>query len=411
MKTIFYIICINLIFLSYIKSAQAADEIYQCRLADGATVFQDKPCDDNSEQESKVDLEALAKRYPSVSRADTSFNRRNLVVNGDFESGLDGWKLKDTSKTREQNKVWVSSGILKIQSWIPEKTRFIQRIVLLQCVPIGNAAKLTLTARFKQIFMPARASANRINVYWMKHEDCENGGEFGHYLEPKKKHGWQKLERHQLIPALHSKAAMIEITQSPLSAENKVALWENIALVPTKAYKQSLSAKPSLSKHTLPIGMNYIKNSSFRKGLAGWRASSNMNKWVNGAIQTTIKSDSGGLGSGGFSQCVNVGANRFFELGGKVKVMTTKPRTSTRLRLRWYSEVNCMGPSRAGYKNVDAELGQTGWQEKSTEINAPEGIRSARVNTTIGINDKGVGVVYWDDIFLKAVQEAGPSVR
>ncbi|MCG8671153.1 MAG: hypothetical protein MI867_17235 [Pseudomonadales bacterium] len=352
---------------------------------------------------------------PAESESRLAFaSKGNLINNYDFDHGLSAWIPKyDTDAFSHVTEDSVEqNGVLQVVTsppLNPVKNR-IYSAALNQCVKLRDGIEYRFAASFKAVGDYLSKHANRVNLIWYQSDDCTTKGQFGEYLEPvDDRYGWQRMER-KVTRSLNAKAALIEISQNKVSANNVPALWDAIELVPL-SFKKQVSLK-SMNQYTLPIGTNYLKNSTFSEDLEHWRHSGDTT-WASdegvdalGAARLAIFSDKGGYGAHNFSQCVNLGSPRVFAFGAHVKVDPTSTYEGGGiLRLSWYEGLKCKGRSQSGFKQDRVEYVQ-GWQSIGVDqVVAPENAVSARVSFTRGINDSGNFAYFVDDVFFVAIPE------
>jgi hypothetical protein len=257
-------------------------------------------------------------------------------------------------------------------------------------------------------------------LYWYQSEDCSTHGQFAEYLEPDKDvYGWQRVSRDDNLRSLNAKAALVSIAQSRTAGNNGVVYWDDIELNPVDAEREESGDPLFNQEYTLSIGKNYVVNGEFLYSLKSWQSSGDT-KWISyqggdapGAARLAIFSDQGGLGAHSFSQCINIGANKVFSAGAKVKVDPVSSQKGGGIfRLSWYENIDCHGRNQAGFvedrvENVD------GWQQLLIDrIEAPPGAESASLYFTRGVNDSGLFTYFIDDVYFIAVpDEASPQGR
>ncbi len=401
-----------------LMAASLEAKIYRCTDANGKIKLQDRECS-STEQAEEIDPKKLNERI-SVIAGNGSRGQQfegNRIQNAHFDHGLEFWK----SEFDTQAFSWInhdghkSIGATSVQSIPPgnPQKRLIYEVKLSQCVKLDQGRRYRFAASFKAVGEYKSKYANRVNLYWYQSEDCSSQGQFSDYLEPKPNtHGWQRITNEDRLRSLNAKAALITIVQSRTTGNNQKALWDDIELTPTEMEVSTNSKSKVNQQHTLPIGQNYIDNGDFKSNLTSWRHSGDT-RWINsegantpGAARLAILSDKGGLGGHEFSQCINIGANKLFHAGAKVKVDPISTQKGGGIfRFSWYENVDCQGRSQAGFKEDRVE-NIDGWQELYIDgIETPPGVQSAKVYITRGVNDSGLFAYFFDDVFFKAVTD------
>lgn len=337
----------------------------------------------------------------------------NLVKNSGFDHNLNYWHSRHDLEpfSHDSRGGHTKSGSLAIRTKPPErpKKHVFYRASISQCIRLNDGLRYSFAASFKPKGVYLSQHTNRVNLSWYQSDDCSVGGQFGTYLEPKPDNdGWQRIAR-TVTRALNAKSAQVEISQNKVSANKISALWDDIELVTTE--RQIVHNTPDISRFTLPLGANYIKNSEFSKNLENWRYSgdtvwaSDVGAETDGAARLAIFSDRGGYGTHSFSQCINIGSPRVFTFGAKVKVDPVSTFEGGGIfRLIWYEGLNCRGRSQAGFKEDRVEYIDD-WQSIGVdEIIAPENALSTSIYLTRGIDDSGSFAYFVDDVFFVAKQ-------
>ncbi|MEX1033108.1 MAG: DUF4124 domain-containing protein [Cellvibrionaceae bacterium] len=395
-------------------------KVYQCTDAHGRLSFQDRECGDE-QQAREIDIEEMESKSNIVrvngSRQGIQQSEgSNLVRNSGFEQNLDFWASTNDFQafTHIDNDGAGLGGALAVRSVPPEnpEKRRVYEVSLSQCVPLDRGRRYRFAASFRPMGEYKSPYANRVNLYWYQSDNCTTKGEFGEYLEPDAgKRGWQRIVSDNRLRSLNAQSALIKITQSRIAANNKEARWDDIELTPTEFDIEQEEVVHH--EYTLPEGENYLKNPDFPSNLSGWRHSGDT-KWTAaegssgaGAARVAIFSEKGGYGAHSFSQCVNLGANRLFAMGAKVKVDPGSNQEGGGIfRLVWHEGLNCEGQNQAGFEEDRVEHEQEGWQELVVEkIEAPRNAQSATIYFTRGVQDSGLFAYFIDDVYFKAISE------
>ncbi len=400
---------ITLILLLSLLPVSYAD-LYQCKSRHGKTIFKDTPCTQDEKLIQKTITPEIVQQDPSPSQP---IHGRNLIKNADFEQKLSHWKAAPEAKW--ENKLGIrSSNAMSIRASKPPMDKYIHETKVEQCVPLGLGSKYELAAYLKLETMPLKNYANRANVVWYESRDCSAGGQFGSYIEPKAILGWQHIKRSNLTPALQAKSAKITLYQKGRYSKGGKTLWDDIHFAAIEFKPQPIST--NTQQYTLAKGRNYLANGSFSAKLKGWRISSKT-EWSPfigdtepGSARASSYSSSGSRGSGAFSQCVNFGENKNFELGASVKKdELSTARGGGRLRLTWYQNLDCNGPAKTDTNWKDPRP-VSGWQTlRITGLTAAKDSQSAKIEIIQSIKEEGHYYSYWDDIYFKSIKAGFPS--
>lgn len=412
-KTLIVIGFFSATFFFNLSSVQA--DIYKCTNIEGLTVFKDSPC-------------GSADKLKKIIRPDDVYDKeldyeiaidnkgplgKNLLLNSSFEKKLLDWRVP-LGAFWSKNAGMNQSGGLVIQAEKPLEDKYLHRTEVKQCVLLNEGEKFGLSAKFRHTKIPKNAHANRANVVWYESTDCTTGGQYGSYIEPKQHiSGWQKINHNNLTPALGAKAAQITIFQSGRYSNGGQGIWDNIIFAATEVHNRSVLAsdeKALTDKYTLEKGKNYLLNGSFDKSIESWRADKET-AWSGiqgerhpGSAKLIATSKSGSIGYGAFTQCVNIGNNNNFVLGGSFRRdENSSQKGSARLSLAWFGGKNCTGRLKAGQKHSDPK-DIPGWQKLTIVGLRPlYNAQSARIGVSKSVGGKGKFTAYWDDIYFIAV--------
>jgi hypothetical protein len=377
-------------------------QLYRCTDVQGRTAYQDIPCESGAKQQ-VMDMPGSVNTIHS-----SPIRINNLVKNYNFEEGFKYWEARTAYPG--QYKVSVqddspafSSAVLTLQADSYHKKSHVYELHVKQCIPLtvgglfSVGAKVNISEELKKPF------ASRLNVYWHESVDCTSGGQFGGYLQPKNKTGWQDLKRVRLKSSLSTKAVEIQIVQNAVVSEEATAYWDDITFVLTE--RRSPLEKAEKIGETFAFGENYIKNPHFEYdssdwGIYGWPA-----EWVNkhgylGVLKVTAESSEQGIGRAVFSQCINFGKNKHFTMGIRFKSDSKNTQSgSGSLRAVWYKQSNCLGESQVLYHTRSKEI--SGWQKLAVKrVTAPEGALSVRYEAGQSIAGAGVFSAYWDEAYF-----------
>lgn len=366
--------------------------------------------------------------------------KENLIHNGDFAQGDKAWQLEygmSVSTTPEENEMDFSdnTSALLMHALEAPQDGYIHSRNARQCVPIGEARKLQFSGDFLyRDELPASNYGHRANLIWHYEADCSGNAQFGWFLEPKIKSGWQSLFIADVEPALNAKAVEIEISQDQHSSRKDFMFWE--AFYYWVMEKLDLSDRDTLSagywdnldlqitqleepdpalgnlsdQPTTPHNINLLRNGNFDNSLEDWKHyysewNANEGSTKKGAVRVTLKSSTGSSGSGVFEQCVNIGNHRRFTMGANFKVDEVSSQTGGgRMRVSWYEEENCRGRHSTDSRHVDPQK-IPGWQQLSVPfLDAPRNSRSVSVDAIQSIDGKGEFSAFWDDMYFMAIE-------
>ncbi|MCP4232036.1 MAG: hypothetical protein GY770_00400 [Aestuariibacter sp.] len=345
----------------------------------------------------------------------------NILLNGDFENKLKHWKVKFPIALVEGRGVDGSNALFMNALYIAP-SKYIYELSASECVKIGDAVRFSVEAMFKYDSLPKKSSGHRLNLYWYEDENCSYRGQFASFLEPKLKPGWQKVRRDSVQSSLNARSVQIQATQNQRSSAKETtspdetpvlasAYWDNIAIIPTHLINTVEPYPNAVSPHTLPIGENYVKNGSFDEGKENWKAYGDT--WSKdegynhpGAIRTSLESTSSSIGAGAFSQCVNFGSNKHFEMGAYFKHgEESTQKGGGRFRAYWYEGEDCTGRGVSARLHDDTKQ-IDGWQElKVVGLEPAKGSNSVSINVVKSIKGTGKHSAYWDDFYFKAVSK------
>ena len=364
----------------------------------------------------------------------------NIIFNPDFAQGSQGWQLDPELTVTSPPIPSPTNSSAPAQALLMEaqevlKDGYIHSRKARQCIPIGAARKLQFSGNFLYADgLPVSHYGHRANLIWHYKADCSGGAQFGWFLEPEIKHGWQALGLEDATPALNAQAVEIEITQDQQLSRKEFGVlasiyywllaqvgvvadgtlargyWDNLNLHITELEQPEQTNTPLNSAPHVPHNTNLLRNGGFDKGLDHWKhynsewsASEGYND--KGAIRITLTSTSGSSGSGVFEQCVNIGNQRQFKMGVSFKADEQSTQTGGgRLRVSWYEEENWQGRHTTDGRHVDPQ-NSAGWQPLYVpQLDAPRNARSVSVDAIQTVDGKGQFSAYWDDMFLMAIE-------
>jgi hypothetical protein len=377
-------------------SAICQADIYLCTVGD-KKAYQDEPCEKSNMQGGRIELPGIT----NVEAPRPSEHDNNIVKNSSFDEGLDYWSIPENAWWDKSRGVG-NSGVAVIQSEIREKTRYIYEEVIEQCIPIHNFGPYGLSA---DVRLPSGAEGKypvEASIYWYKTEDCSAYGAMSAWVRPDPSStSWQHVSKANIKPFLGASAVKIRLKQNGYHSKGGQVFWDNVQVFPMQAghlYKSvRIDDLPDLS-----LGESVIQNGSFNGSASFWRISDS--SWSSdagkGALWASLKSEQGGRGTGVARQCVKLGKQRDYELGGKfLKDINSSAPGSGRLRVSWNDSDDCRGRSGPTWKQITVD-DRNGWQEKSVELVAPSEARAANVEIILAVKETGVFSGFWDDIYL-----------
>ncbi len=398
-------ILLLLFIVLFISAAQA--KIYRCTDANGKTIFKDSEC---KEEESLVKIVSYPKLV-TYEEPNYKLHFHNLVKNPAFDNDLNEWTVPEYTWW-DKNSGKSDSGAAIIQAIKPPENKYIYQTSIEQCITLQGNGEYGLSADLKLEGLPAKTMGVRVNLYWYKSLDCKTWGSFATYLEPKRQGGWQHLSEKNLTPTMGAVAAKIELTQNGRYSDNGKAVWDNVQFYPLKkSYAPVKTAETGDLPH-LASRVNLIKNSGFSANVLEWNVSSGSSSnavWSmgagHGALKSTVQSFDKGLGTHVASQCVSLGQQRVYTLGGRfLRDGQSNQKGGGRLRLTWFGENDCHGAASPIWRNADPE-DRGGWQSLVVEkLIAPAQARSARVELIQSVRGRGKFIGYWDDLVMIPVE-------
>lgn len=364
----------------------------------------------------------------------------NLVFNGNFAQSSQGWALEQGIEVAappipNSNDLSSPATALLMHAQEALVDGYIHSRKARQCIPIGNARKLQFSGDFfYPDDLPASSYGHRANLIWHYNADCSGGAQFGWFLEPDIKNGWQALIIEDLNPALNAQAVEIEITQDQQLSRKDFGLvqsayywllgkldmvgddtlargyWDNFNLHITEFEEPEQPNNQFDGAPSVPTNTNLLRNGGFDTGLEHWKHYHS--EWRGdegyldkGAIRITLTSDSGSMGTGVFEQCVNIGYKRQFKMGVSFKADEKSNQTGGgRMRVSWYEQENCQGRHSTDNRHVDPQK-IAGWQRLYVPLLEPaRNSRSVSVDAIQTIDGKGEFSAYWDDMYFMAIE-------
>lgn len=339
----------------------------------------------------------------------------NLLQNGDFEMSLQGWSFEAGVYWSDNGGEDGNGALLINPPEIISESRVIYAKSVEQCVLINGTSKYGIQALFRYLDrLPERPSVNRIHLYWYDSPDCSTGGQYGTYIEPNLEiQVWQNVFKSNLKPSLGAQSAQIRIEQRQDGNNNAEAIWDKVLFIEIEKGESVSDTETGTEVYTKPIGSNYLRNPTFDHGLSSWlpRQSPRLAHRViddaghGGVIAATLPNErDGGLGTGSFSQCINIGMAERYELGAQVKVdPDSLQRGGGRLRATWYEGLDCKGRYRAARHNVDVDRDAIGWKDLHIDDLVPRrGSKSVNIGIVHSIDGKGEHTLLWDNFYFQA---------
>ncbi len=393
-----------------VVSLDAYSQIFQCKDENGRTIFRDSACSDNQTTVQNIDNLEVYNDFSGSNNKSTKLASSNLVLNADFEKGEEQWLLPPNAQWLSKEGKYASAAV-SIKASKPPDNKYIYETVVEQCILLGPAKRYMWSAEVKLLGMPEKANANRANIIWYRSEDCTSGGQWGAYLEPTLKSGWQKLRGKPVLAAMGAQAVKLTLVQNGRFSRGGEAVWDNIEFYglgdPDRIQASGTTNKDLRALENFTPGYNLLRNGAFGSDLEGWRRSSYAT-WVgyqgnkdSGSVRTLVSSDKQGFGVGVLNQCVELGQQRDYTLSAKVlKDLNSTQGGGGRLRISWNSKVDCRGQSQTSSKHADFE-NKSGWQDlQIPNLVAPNEARGANIELIQSVDDAGSFIVYWDDVEL-----------
>ena len=339
----------------------------------------------------------------------------NLLKNGNFEQSLDSWDYDTGIFWSSDGGSNVSGGLLLNPPEVISESRIIHEKKVSQCVAIRGNSTYGIEASFRYLdTLPKKSTNNRIHLYWFDQANCSGGGQYGTYLEPNlEAQEWQRLSKKKLRPSLGARSAQIRIAQRQENNNNAEAYWDDVQFFETSRGRSNNDTSIGSRSYNQPIGDNYIKNSTFDSNLNSWapKRSKRLNWRVDndpkhgGVIAATLpNSRESSMGTGAFSQCVNLGTHSRYELGAQVRVdSNSSQRGGGRLRATWYEDLDCKGRYRAARHHVDVDRDANDWQDLHvSELTPKAGSKSVSIGIVHSIDGKGDHTLLWDNFYFRA---------
>jgi hypothetical protein len=360
---------------------------------------------------------------------------RNILLNNDFDAGLSFWAAGEHSRWGKNVGI-NSTGAVFMDAPVVTDDGYIHEAKVEQCVQIGDADLFHIEAKFRYDSIPQNAYAHRLNYVWFTNDVCTIGGQYGGYLEPKLKEGWQTLSVNNARASLNAKSVKIELTQNQRASARQSdwlgqklkwlyevlgmeylppvagAYWDEVLVAPAHIKSVVPGHSSYAEGFTRTAGENYLANGGFNSDGQGWRLSSSA-QWiadygytVNGAIHTAVSSEKSGMGMGVFNQCVNLGVQRYYRMGVKyISDRRSTQRGGGRLRVTWYEDDGCLGANSTDTNHVDIQP-VDGWQ--SLEVNnleRPMNAASAKITMIQSVSGAGTYAGYWDDAYFTVASD------
>lgn len=387
---------VGLLIFLFLGSQPAAAEIFLCTQGE-KKVYQDEPCAKTNMQGGRIELPEIT----SVEAPRPSNHDNNIVLNPNFSDDLNYWSISKNSWWDKSRGVG-DSGVAVMQTEAREQSRYIYEEAMEQCIPINNFGPYGMSV---DVRLPTGSKGKypaELALYWYKTEDCSAYGAMSSYLRPNTQStSWQHLSKDNIKPFLGASAVKIRLIQKGQHSQGAQVFWDNVQLFPMQAKHLakviSTDDLPNLSR-----GESVIKNGAFTRSVGFWRTheSSWSNDAGDGSLWAGLKSESGGRGVGVASQCVALGQQRDYVLGGKfLKDLSSTASGSGRLRVSWNDDDQCRGRSGPTWNQITVD-DIDGWQEKAVELTAPEDARAANVEIIMAVKDKGMFAGFWDDVYL-----------
>ncbi|WP_236985689.1 hypothetical protein [Marinagarivorans cellulosilyticus] len=367
----------------------------------------------------------------STPKAEPVIRAGTQTFNGNFNTGLQGWKLDHGVSYSPAGGIENSGGLrMGSQAYIPSSPQSWKEAHASLCLPATDVESLSVFAHVKLEEVPEYTRAHKLGLTWHTTPDCSLGGQHGGYANIEKQLGWQTLSLKNKQAGLGSQSFEITLIQNQTygqklgvtnqefrtqySGKNSqppapvAAIWDDIQLeVEEKKYRKTESYTPAQETY-----VNLLNNPSFDATTAGWRGA-NKEHWQlsaggrSGVLETRLVSDRGSIGTGAFSQCINLNtaSGRVFDAGIKYQNVTNYTPGGGRLRITWYEDANCRGKYQADHGHDDISSSLTGWIPLEIyERKRPPNANSVSMQLIHSIAKNGERRIWWDDAYFYAVQ-------
>lgn len=375
-------------------------EVFKCTDPSGMTIFKDSECEGEEVLVDKIEIETSKSPSPKSRKRNLFDLSNNLIKNGDFSKEMLHWQPGERA-------LWsISQGSARAMAYAAGGEMSSLENVMTQCVNIGEYSKFNFGAQFRAESLPLEKYTARLEVVWYDGEDCKGGGEYGGYIEPKDKAGWQPVFKQGFLPRMGAKSVVIRLIQHNTKSTPSINYWDDLYLVPTETAPPQ---EPDVTQQA-EIRGNLLKNGSFDFNLNDWHTGWDT-RWTSvqggdakGAARVLMTSDKGGIGMHALTQCVDLDGGKKYEIGSSVlKDPGSTQKSGGRLRVSWYENRACKGRSRIG-KWVDP-TSEPGWQRLQFTSDRPPMASSATVSIIESIEGVGRAVSYWDDVYIKAIEQ------
>lgn len=310
----------------------------------------------------------------------------NLVQNHSFDNGYESWDVELGAQ--------VNSGSLLIEGWKPPEDIHVADQKAVQCIPLEKAEEYSVYAKFRQDIVSENPYANRLEVIWKDTQDCSDGGQWGGYLQPAARTGWQMLGPNNLRPSLNARAVLISINQRDANPDEGAVFWDDIVFEPARRIK---------------LYENLVANPGFDNTLSDWKWKTWKTRWEAdhghaepGAAEVEAEATAP---SASFTQCMWIGDRSLFTAAISFRRDYRSASGGNALfRLIWYAEPRCQGASRIAGQSAEARPHDFEWQRlKIDRVRAESSAQSVLIEVIQTARGNGRHVALWDDAYFAAV--------
>jgi len=366
---------------------------------------------------------AADQQTEQLSNADQPSEPDNLIENPRFALGYEGWKVPGHSpwepsmgprdadyqhaRVREAEQ---SQGGKALDLTTKRPSDALDDVVyetnVYQCIPIPHAKTFAMRAQVRYIGDPGDPRHTRLNLSWYGTPDCSDRGQFGYWLQPEAKRGWQEISRGGMVPMMNAKAAMVELSQNaPDKGEaGSRALWDAVSL---KVQEPAANDGGHKEAEKRTSDQTRVTNPGFEHDLSGWHQTGwsvthapEVSKATRGAARVVAESDTS-MGNGALRQCIDLGPGDSFVAA--INFRRSKSSTTdggARFRIIWYAEPNCQGRNSYG-DHADTDEGLDWQRLRLPEVTPEPGAKSASVQIIQTVDGPGKHIAYFDDVVLR----------
>ena len=336
---------------------------------------------------------------PVVNNEHTLRLNLNHIVNGSFDKDISSWRRGAWTPRWTGFEGDRKPGAIKVEASKSRKGSM-GAGAFTQCVNFGANKRFKAGASFKKDSASTQKGGARFRVTWYEKEKCRGRAKSsGKHANPEMNTtGWQKLVIHNMHAPKNSASVLIETIQSIKGSGVSSAFWDDIYFV---------AVAPPVP---LPLHQNHIVNGAFDVGVSSWEKGLWGFEWIGsegdskpGALKVKPTTSKRGRANT-LTKCVNFSTHQLFNAGVSVKRGPASVQVGPSIfTVTWYEKEDCRGGRKQG-KSVNANTSKTGWQRLSMDhLQAPENRDSVRIEGVQIITGAGEHLVFWDDVYFKAV--------